>query len=199
MKLYDFARSGNGYKIRLALHQLQRPYEKIDIDILKRENRQAEFLKKNPHGRVPALETDDGRILPESNAILCYLTEGTPLMPSDPFERAQALGWMFFEQNNVEVNIANNRYYIAVEHTAEQHADEIRIRHESGMSALQRMYVHLQDHPFFVGGRYTCADIALYAYSHVAEEGRFSLKAFPAVRAWHERVRAQPRHIPMSA
>lgn len=199
MKLYDFKRSGNGYKLRLCAHQLQRPLELVDVDITSAENKREEFLKKNPHGRVPLLETDDGRFLPESNAILCYIAEGSPLLPSDTYTRALVLGWLFFEQNNLEPNVANNRYWIAVVKQAKEYADEIKIRHKHGMDALARMEAHLASHQFFVGDRYTIADIGLYAYSHVAREGEFDLERFPNVLAWQARVREQPRHITMEA
>lgn len=197
MKLYDFKRSGNGYKLRLCAHQLSLPLELVDVDITSAENRRAEFLAKNPHGRVPLLETDDGRFLPESNAILCYLAEGSPLLPSDRYLRGVVLGWLFFEQNNLEPNVANNRYWISVVKTADEYADEIRIRHKHGMDALRRMDEHLATHRFFAGDLYTVADIGLYAYSHVAREGDFDLDAFPNVLAWQARVREQPRHITM--
>jgi glutathione S-transferase len=199
MKLYDNLSSGNGYKCRLLLHQLAIPYERIELDIDKAETRTPGFLAKNPNGRIPTLELDDGTYLPESNAIIFYLAEGTPFLPADRLGRAQALHWMFFEQYNHEPNIATSRFWLThgFEITPERKM-MLEMKKKGGIDALGVMEKHLSRHDYFVGGRYSVADIALYAYTHVAEEGRFSLEPFPAVRAWLKRVAGQPRHIPIT-
>jgi glutathione S-transferase len=199
MKLYDNLSSGNAYKCRLLLHQLAIPYQRIELDIDKAETRTPEFLAKNPNGRIPALELDDGTCLPESNAIIFYLAEGTPFLPADRLARAQVLQWMFFEQYNHEPNIATSRYWLThgIEITPERKI-MLELKKKGGIDALGVMESHLSARSYFVGERYTIADIALYAYTHVAEEGRFPLDPFPAIRAWLKRVATQPRHIPIT-
>ena len=197
MRLYDFHESGNGYKVRLLLSQLGIPHERIELDILKGETRTPAFLAKNPNGRIPLLELDDGTRLAESNAILFYLALGTDFLPEDRLAQAQALQWMFFEQYSHEPYIAVVRFW-CFSGQAEAMKDEIPARMERGYQALDVMERHLGDQDFFVGGRYSIADIALYAYTHVAEEGRFELTRFPRVRAWLARVAAQPGHIPIT-
>jgi glutathione S-transferase len=199
MKLYDNLSSGNAYKCRLLLHQLAIPYTRIELDIDKAETRTPQFLAKNPNGRVPALELDDGTVLPESNAIIFYLAEGTPFLPADRLDRAQVLQWMFFEQYNHEPNIATSRYWLThgIEITPERRM-MLAMKKKGGLDALAVMEGHLAKHDYFVGGRYSIADIALYAYTHVAEEGEFALGPYPAIRKWLGRVAAQPRHIPIT-
>jgi len=200
IRLHDNLSSGNGYKARLLLAQLGLPFERVEYDIDRAETRTPEFLKKvNPNGRVPVLETEDGRFLPESNAILCYLAEGTTFIPDDRFGRAQVLQWMFFEQYSHEPNIASPRYWIThgLEMTEERHA-ALEPKRRLGYAALGVMEEHLKDRAFFVGDRYSVADIALYAYTHVAHEGGFDLDLFPTVRAWLQRVATQPGHIPIT-
>jgi glutathione S-transferase len=197
LRLYDYLESGNGYKVRLLLHQLDIPYERIELDILKGETRTPGFLARNPNGRIPLLELEDGSTLAESNAIQFYLAEGTPLLPDDPLERARTLQWMFFEQYSHEPYIAVLRFWIHAGQTAGRET-EIELRRTRGYEALGVMERHLAAEPFFAGGRYSIADIALYAYTHVAHEGGFDLARFPQVRAWLERVRSQPRHIPIT-
>ncbi len=195
MKLYDFYESGNGYKARLLLAQLGLAYERIELDILKGATRTPEYLAINPNGRIPMLELDDGARIAESNAILCYLAEGTPFLPDDRLERARALQWLFFEQYSHEPFIATLRFwYFAGQ--AEEKKREIEERRPRGYEALGVMEQHLTGHDFFAGG-YGVADIALYAYTPVAHEGGYDLSPYPAVNAWLERVRAQPGHIPM--
>ncbi|MGB3494801.1 MAG: glutathione S-transferase family protein [Elainellaceae cyanobacterium] len=198
LKLYDFLPSGNDYKVRLVLTQLEIPFERVNIDITKGESRTPEFLRKNPNGRVPVLEFEDGRCLAESNAILFYLTEGTEFLPSDRFERAQALQWLFFEQYSHEPYIATSRYIVSILGNPPEYAESLAEKKEKGYAALKVMEQHLADRPFFVGDRYTIADIGLYAYTHVAHEGQFDLRNFPAIRAWLQRVQSQPRHIPIT-
>lgn len=199
LTLYDNLSSGNGYKVRLLLHQLDIPYRRIELDIDKRETRTPEFLKKNPNGRIPTLELEDGTYLPESNAILFYLAEGTPFLPANRLARAQTLQWMFFEQYNHEPNIATARYWLThnVPITSERKT-MLEIKKKGGVEALGVMEQHLTTRTFFVAERYTIADIALYAYTHVADEGGFSLEPYPSIRAWLARVASHPRHIPIS-
>ncbi len=195
LRLYDYLESGNGYKVRLLLHQLERPYERVELDILAGQTRTPEFLALNPNGRIPLLQLEDGTCLAESGAIQWYLAEGTPFLPQDRLFRAQVLQWMFFEQYSHEPYIAVLRFW----HHAgvlEDHRHELDARRARGEEALRVMETHLETNAFFAAGRYTIADIALYAYTHVAHEGGFDLSGLPAVRAWLERVRAQPGHVP---
>ncbi len=197
LKLYDFLESGNGYKVRLLLHQLGLPFERIELDILQGATRTPEFLAKNPNGRIPLLELEDGSCLAESNAIQWYLAEDTPFLPDDRLERVRVLQWMFFEQYSHEPYIAVLRFW----HHAgqlEEKRDQIAEKHARGEQALDVMERHLAERDFFVADRYTIADIALYAYTHVADEGGFDLGPYAALRAWLERVRAQPGHVPIT-
>jgi glutathione S-transferase len=177
--LYSMQRSGNSYKVRLALAHLRMPYRLVEIDILKGESRTPEFLAKNPNGQVPLLEAAPGRYLAESNAILWHLASGSRLRPENRIERAEALQWMFFEQHSIE----------------QQHALEDWM--EEGNRALGVMENHLKHHNYFAANCYTVADIALYAYTHLAHECDFDLAPFPAIRAWLARVEAEPDHVPM--
>ena len=197
LRLYDYLESGNGYKVRLLLHQLGLPFERVELDILKGETRTPAFLAKNPNGRIPTLELEDGTFLPESNAILWYLAEGTPFLPAERLARAQALSWMCFEQYSHEPNIATLRFWTHAG-LLEQRAALVPGKREAGVAALGVMEGQLGRRPFFVGERYSIADIALYAYTHVAEEGGFPLAPYPAIRAWLARVAGQPRHIPIT-
>jgi glutathione S-transferase len=194
LRLYDYWESGNCYKVRLLLSQLGEPFERVHLDILKGETRTPEFLAKNPNHRVPVVEWPDGRRLAESDAILWYLAEGTPLLPVDRWERAQVLQWLFFEQYSHEPYIAVVRFWHFAE-VIEQNRPALAEKMERGYHALTVMEEHLRTHPFFVGERYTIADIALYAYTHVAPEGEFDLGRFAAVRAWLERVCSQPGYV----
>ncbi len=198
MRLYDFWESGNCYKVRLLLAQLGIPCEIVPVDILKRETRTPEFRALNPNQRVPLLELPDGRRLAESNAILLYLAEGTPLLPRDAWQRAQVHQWLFFEQYSHEPYIAVLRFW----HFAgllEQNRAALPEKHERGHHALAVMESELAQREYFAGDRYSVADIALYAYTHAAGEGGFELAAYPAVSRWLERVRAQPGHVPLDA
>jgi glutathione S-transferase len=197
LKLYDYLESGNGYKVRLLLHQLEIPFERVELDITCGQTRTPEFLALNRNGRIPLLVLDDGTALAESNAIQFYLAEGTPLLPAGRLERAQVLQWMFFEQYSHEPYIAVVRFWC---HTgeAEKRPDEVAARRARGYDALAVMEHHLHHRDFFAAGRYTIADIALYAYTHVAHEGGFDLDRYPAVRAWLARVRSQAHHIPIT-
>ena len=196
LTLYDFMGSGNGYKVRLLLAQLGVPYRLVECDILKGETRTPEFLKKNANGRIPTLQLENGTHLAESDAILWYLAEGTPFAPADRLQRAQTLQWMFFEQYSHEPNIAVARFWrhFLTKLSPLQELD-LPERMAKGYAALGVMEQHLARHPFFVGERYGLADIALYAYTHVAHEGDFDLGRYPRITAWLARVAAQPRHV----
>ena len=194
--LYSMHRSGNCYKVRLALAQLGIPYDLVEIDILKGESRTPEFLAMNPSGHVPLLEVAPGRYLAESNAILWYIAGGTPLAPDDRIDRAEALQWMFFEQHSLEPNLGAAFFWLTlVKGGRELQMHALEDWMEEGYRALGVMEKHLATHDFFAAGRYTIADIALYAYTHVAHECDFDLQAFPAVRAWLNRVADQPGHV----
>ncbi|MBI4208442.1 MAG: glutathione S-transferase family protein [Deltaproteobacteria bacterium] len=194
-RLYEFSPSGNCYKARLLLTQLEIPFERVEIDIVRGESRTPDFLKKNFNGRVPVLEIKEGQFLSESNAILYYLAEGTPFLPSSKLERAQVLQWMSFEQYNHEPNIATSRYWIQYLKKEKEYAEALVKKRELGYEALKVMERHLADRHFFVADTYSIADIALYAYTHVAEEGGFDLSDFPRIQIWLEHVKDQPHHI----
>jgi glutathione S-transferase len=194
LRLYDYLESGNGYKVRLLLTQLGVAFERIELDIVKGETRTPAFLSRNPNGRIPCLELEDGTHLWESNAIQFYLAEGTPFLPSDRLQRAQVLQWMFFEQYSHEPYIAVVRFWHHAG-TVEANRDQLDAKVARGYAALDVMETHLRGRTFFVAESYTIADIALYAYTHVAHEGGFDLARYPGIRAWLARVAAQPRHV----
>ena len=196
--LYSMRRSGNCYKVRLALAQLEIPHELIEIDILQGETRTPEFLAMNPSGHVPLLEVAPGRHIAESNAILWYIAGSTPLVPDNRIERAEMLQWMFFEQHSLEPNLGAAYFWLTLVkggRELQQHAFEDWM--EEGYRALGVMENHLAGHRFVAADRYTIADIALYAYTHLAHSCDYDLSRFPAVRAWLRRVAEQPRHIAM--
>ncbi|HEY2635950.1 MAG TPA: glutathione S-transferase family protein, partial [Solirubrobacteraceae bacterium] len=194
MLLYDSPVSGNCYKVRLLFADLGLAYERREVSVVDRSNRRELLGDLNPGLRVPTLVLDDGRPLAESDAILCYFAEGTPYLPEDRYERAQVLQWLFFEQYSHEPNIAVVRFWVGWAETPPPEA-ELEARRRAGHAALQAMENHLaQQRSFLVAERYTIADIALYAYTHVAPEGGFDLAPYPAVRAWLDRVAAQPGH-----
>jgi glutathione S-transferase len=196
--LYDYLDSGNGYKIRLLLSHLERAYRWQELDIMEGATRTPQFLAKNPNGRIPALELDDGVCLAESNAILWYLAEGSPFIPGERLARAQTLQWMFFEQYSHEPYVATPRFILKHLPTDSPRRAELPDRLTRGRAALSVMNTHLQGSPYFVGDRYSIADIALYAYTHVADEATLDLTPYPEVRAWLARVATQPRHIPIT-
>lgn len=196
--LYSMQRSGNCYKVRLALSQLAIAHRLVEIDILKGETRTPEFLARNPSGHVPLLEAEPGCFLSESGAILWYVAGGTHLVPDDRFARGEMLQWMFFEQHSLEPYLGAAHFWLVLikgGRDLQKHALEEWM--ERGYQALRVMERHLQTHDFFAAGRYTIADIVLYAYTHVANECGYDLTGFPAVRAWLKRVAEQPRHIRM--
>ena len=201
IRLHDYLPSGNGYKVRLLLTQLDIPFERIEYDVDRGETRTPEFIENvNPNGRVPVLETEGGEFLPESNAILFYLAEGTRFLSEDRLGRAMTLRWMFFEQYSHEPNIAVARAWLHVfdVRMTEERRTALEAKQKLGYDALGVMERHLVGNDFFVEDRYSVADIALYAYTHVADEGGFDLEGFPAVRAWLERVSSQPGYIPIT-
>jgi glutathione S-transferase len=197
-RLYDYLDSGNGYKCRLLMTLLGIPFERVELDVYAHQTRTPQFLAKNPNGKIPLLELDDGRLLAESNAILCYLADGTPYLPAERFARAQVLQWLFFEQYSHEPNIATVRSWIRHLPIDDARRRAIEEKRGKGIAALRVMDHHLARRRFFVDERYTIADIALYAYTHVADEGGFDLSEFHAVRRWLAEVAAQPGHIPIT-
>jgi glutathione S-transferase len=198
MLLYNSQVSGNCYKVRLLLAQLGIDYERQEVDVIDRSNRAELLGDLNPALRVPTLVLDDGRTLAESNAILWFFATDTPFVPIDRFERAKVLQWLFFEQYSHEPNIAVARFWVAVAQAAPSQ-DELDAKQRGGYQALDAMERHLSTTQFLVGDAYTIADIALYAYTHVAHEGGFDLSEYPAIRAWLARVAAEPGHVPISA
>jgi glutathione S-transferase len=197
--LYNSRVSGNCYKVRLLLAHLGVPYERREVDVVDRSNRPDLLGGLNPALRVPTLVLDDGRPLGESGAILWYFGEGTRFVPEDRYERAQVLQWMFFEQYDHEPSIAVVRFWVAYSGRPEAFADRLEERRAAGYRALGAMERHLDGREWLVGSRSTLADIALYAYTHVAHEGGFDLAGYPAIRAWLDRVAAQPGHVPIDA
>jgi glutathione S-transferase len=199
MHLFDYLDSGNGYKVRLLLAQLGLHYRWTELDIDAGATRKPEFLRRNLNGRIPTLELDDGTNLAESNAILWYLGEGSSFVPGDRLGRAQVLQWMFFEQYSHEPYVATPRYI--VKHLAADHSRraELPDRLAKGRAALAVMDEHLKSRSFFVAERYTIADIALYAYTHVAHEGGHDLALYANVRSWLVRVAAQPGNVSIYA
>jgi glutathione S-transferase len=195
--LYDYLTSGNGYKVRLLLTQLAIPFRRIELDLPRGDARSEGFQRINPNRRIPVLEWPDGRRLAESNAIIWHLAEGTPYLPADAWQRAETLQWLFFEQYDHEPSIAVARSW-HLKNLLEKYGDQLPQKHERGYLALGVMEQHLAEAPFMVGRSYGIADIALYAYTHVAHEGGFSLARYPRVRAWLDRVKAQPGHIPIT-
>ena len=199
MLLYNSPVSGNCYKVRLLLAHLGIPYERRDLDVVDRSNRGDVLGGLNPDLRVPTLVLDDGRPLAESGAILWYFGEGTRFVPEDAYDRAKVLQWMLFEQYTHEPAIAVVRFLVAYSGDAERHAETVERRTPAGYRALGAMEQHLDGHPYFVGDALTLADIALYAYTHVAHEGGFELQGYPGIRAWIDRVAAEPGHVPIDA
>ena len=196
--LYSMRRSGNCYKVRLVLAQLGIAHQLVEIDILKGESHTPEFLAKNPNGQVPLLEVAPGKFLAESNAILWYLAEGTPLLSDDPIERASTLQWMFFEQHALEPNIGAAWFWLnLVKGGRELQRHALEDWTEEGYRALRVMEKHLAHQTFLADDHYSIADIALYAYTHVAEQCDFDLARFPAVRQWLARVEAHDSHVSM--
>ena len=200
MLLYDSPVSGNCYKVRLLLAHLGLPYERREVDVADRSNRPELLGGLNPALRVPTLVLDDGRSLGESGAILWLFGEGTRFVPADRFERAQMLQWMFFEQYDHEPAIAVARFWLVYSgRPPEEFADRLPERTAAGYRALDALERQLEGRDWLVGDAMTLADIALYAYTHVAPEGGFSLERYPAIGRWLDRVAAEPGHVPIEA
>ena len=200
MLLYNSPMSGNCYKVRLILAHLGIPYETEEVSVVDRSNRRELLGELNPALRVPTVVLDDGHALAESNAILWYFGDGTRFVPDAKYERAQLLQWMFFEQYEVEPALAVVRFWLTYSGTPEKLAPERRDELvKSGNRALAALERHLDGRDWVVGDAMTIADISLYAYTHVAQEGGFDLDPFPSVRAWQERLAAEPGHVPIDA
>jgi glutathione S-transferase len=191
--LYNSRVSGNCYKVRLLCAHLGVTLELRELDVVDRSNRAEMIGRLNPALRVPTLVLDDGRALPESNAILNYLAEGTEYLPADPYERAQALAWQFFEQYEIEPNLAVARFWALFGIGVSE--EQLELKRQGGQRALAALERGLSDRAWLVGGRYSIADISLYGYTHVASEGGFDLEPYPSIRAWLTRVASQPGHI----
>jgi glutathione S-transferase len=194
-RLYNFPFSGNCYKVRLLFNQLEIPVERVDVNIIQQETRLPEFLQKNPNGKVPVLEIEPDVFLSESNAILTYLARDTPFFSSDRLPQTEILKWLFFEQYSLGANLSRPRFWMKVANQADQFAPIIAYHQKQGYAALKVVEDHLTQQSFLAGERYSIADIAVYAYTHVADEGGYDMSQFSAIRAWCDRVRSQPNHI----
>ncbi|WAF83653.1 glutathione S-transferase family protein [Metapseudomonas otitidis] len=194
-KVYGDVISGNCYKVKLILELLGQPYQWVPVDILKGETQSEAFLALNPNGKIPVLELEDGTTLWESNAILNFLAEGSDLLPTEPRLRTQVLQWQFFEQYSHEPYVAVARFIKRYQGMPAERAEEYQVCLVRGYKALRVMEQQLSRTPYLVGDTYSIADVALYAYTHVAEEGGFDLSGFPAIQAWMARVAAHPRHV----
>lgn len=198
LKLYDDPDSGNGYKARLLLALLGKPYDLVEVNAIQGETRREAFLKKNPNGRIPVLELEDGTFLPESNAILFYLAEGTSYLPADSLGRARALQWMFFEQYSHEPYVAVLRFWVRHTDKTRENEPQWAEREKRGYDALGVMERTLAEQDWLLGGTPSIADISLYAYTHVADQGGMDLSRFPALRAWIDRFPALEGYVPFS-
>jgi glutathione S-transferase len=198
--LYDYLPSGNGYKVRLTAKHLRIPYRLVEMDILLGETRTPQYLAKNPNGRIQLLEVAGRGFLSESHAIISFLADGSHLIPVDPWQRAQVWQWLSFEQYNLEPNVATVRFWLHSQHKSEAELGERLIeKRVKGHEALAVLEQGLHHKRFLVADQFTLADIALFAYTHVAEEGGFALRGYPNIRAWIARVAAQPEHAPITA
>jgi glutathione S-transferase len=197
--LYDFLPSGNGYKVRLVLKELDLPYRIVQLDITRGATRTPQYLEKNPNGRIPLLEIPGQGYLAESHAIIWYLAEDSHLVPADRLERARLWHWLCFEQYNLEPNVATVRFWLHSLHkTPQELGEKLTEKVDKGKQALAVLEQALEGRDFLVGNRYSLADIGLYAYTHVAEEGGFPLQPYPNIRAWIGRVESQPRYAPIT-
>jgi len=197
MRVYGDIQSGNCYKIKLLAALLDIEHEWVHIDILAGDTRTRDFLARNPNGKIPLLELDDGRYLSESNAILNYLATDTAFLPQDPFLRAQVLQWQFFEQYSHEPYIAVARFIAKYLGMPDDRRDEYQAKQAGGHKSLAVMESRLSAHPYLVGSRLSIADISLYGYTHVAHEGGFELAGYPGIRAWLQRISAERRYVGM--
>lgn len=197
--LYDYLPSGNGYKVRLVCKRLGIAYRLVEMDIKKGATRTAEYLTKNMNGRIPLLEVPGNGYLAESHAIIGFLADGSELIPDDPWQRALMWQWLCFEQYNLEPNIGTARFWLtSLGKTPQELGERLAEKMTKGHEALQVLETALAGKRFLVADRFTLADIALYAYTHVAPEGGFSLDAYAGIRAWTARVAAEPRHAPIT-
>ena len=196
-RVYGMRSSGNCYKVYLAAKQLGLPFEWVETNIMQGATRTLEFLAMNPNGKVPTLEIEPGKYLPESNAILYFLADGTPLLPTDRYQRAQVLQWLFYEQYSHEPYVAVARFIIYFLGNPPERRADLEMRQKRGYQAFDVMEKHLFANDYFVANRYTIADIALYAYTHVADTGGFDMSGYPRVNALLERVKAQPGYVTM--
>ena len=194
MRLYDYPASCNCYKVRLLLAQLGLPYERVPVDIFDGDTLTDEYAAMNPARTTPVLETDDGRLLPESNAILFYVAQGTPFLPDDPVERAEVVRWLIYEQTDVIPTMGGLRFRLLVGRLTPNDPDAVR-RKEGSLEVLRLLDDHLATRQFFVGGRYTIADIAIYGYTHLAHEAGIDKELYPSLRAWFQRVEEQPGYM----
>ena len=197
IRFYGDSRSGNCYKLKLVCAELGIGYDWQEVDILKGETHTPEFLAKNPNGKIPLLELPDGRCLAESNAILCFLAEGSNLLRGEPFDRARILEWLFFEQYSHEPFIATSRFIIQFLGRPPEREADLEQKREGGLKALGIMEAALQGSPYLTGEHFSIADIALFAYTHVSHEGEFPLDDYPAIRGWIERIQSRPKYLPM--
>jgi glutathione S-transferase len=197
LTLYDSRLSGNSWKVRLLLRQLERPFRRVTFDLASGATRTPEFLAKNPVGKVPVVETDSGKFLFESAAILAWLARGTPFLPDDSFAQAQVFQWPFFEQTEVRANLSKPRHAYAIAKNTAGREAEIAEWHRVGDLMLKIIDRHLASHSFFVADRYTIADIAHYPYISLAHLGQFDMDRYPNVQTWMKHVEAQPRYVPL--
>ena len=199
-RLYDYLPSGNGYKVRLVLRELGLPYELVEVDILHGGSRTPEFLAKNPNGRIPLLEIPGRGFLSESHAIISFLAEGSTLIPKDALDRARVWQWLCFEQYNLEPNVATVRFWLHSLHKTEAELGEkLTDKRRLGWAALDVLEQGLTGREYLVANGFSLADIGLYAYTHVAEEGGFPLERYPAIRGWCARIAARPGHLPITS
>ena len=196
-RLYGMTGSGNCWKPAVLMKQLGLPFEWVEVDILKGESRTPEFLAKNANGRVPLLEVAPGKFLAESDAMLCFLAEGTPFLPAEKWARAKVMEWLFFEQYSHEPYIATVRFWVKYLKKQDEWKEKIGETMKKGYAALGVMETQLAKTAFLAGGAYSIADIALYAYTHVADEGLYDLASYPAINAWMSRVEKTPKFFPM--
>lgn len=197
-RVYGDRISGNCYKIALVMNELALPYEWVDVDIVQGESRTEEFLAMNPNGKIPLLDLGDGRYLSESNAIIGYLAEGSALLPVDDFHRALVYQWLFFEQYSHEPNIAVARFIVKYLGNPADRSEQLENTRKPGYRALSIMEEQLRTREFLTGDHFTIADVSLYAYTHVADEGGFSLEDYPSTRAWLSRAEARPGYVQMT-
>jgi glutathione S-transferase len=199
IRLYGDSRSGNCYKLKHLCAEMGIGYDWREVDILAGDTRTPEFLAKNPNGKIPLLELPDGRYLAESNAILYYLADGSEFFAGDVFARARIMQWLFFEQYSHEPYIATSRFIVRYLGSPKERQAELEQKKSGGLKALSIMERQLADHEYVTGSSFNIADIALFAYTHVAAEGGFSLDSYPAVNAWIERIRRRPNFVPMES